>query len=368
MGCENGNSMKSSSSPSDISAPLNLHVLAGYPAVTLIWNDVTEADHYNLYLSTQSGVSPVNWSQLTEGKMIRDVKSPYLHERSYKDVTYYYIVTAIKNGNESAPSVEVSDPNVYIFDDFERPDQQLGGIALTGQPWRASGPGSLTYGLINGGMVTSQNVYPRIDYFHHNFRFGVKFSFVNLSNCSIVLIADASVLEAALRDMVHLQLLPTGWGLIFRADRHVSHVAMIGASVFSYPFNSLTTQDADVIVRVNGSVKTSNVDYVVTGIGDINGGTVVFNHPMIGGEVIEIRTPGPFENIIGGNYNLLTDGTIYTATMTIINDTVTLELPDGTIQNTRDSRIQDLSGNTLLWQLTSTGCRNESVFATPMSN
>lgn len=370
--CNNGNTAQSSSSSAIVAAPTNLQAHAGYPAVTLTWGASASAgaESYNLYLATQAGVSSANWNQLTDGEVIHGANSPYSHTRVYKDVTYYYVVTAVKNGVESAPSSEASDPNTYIFDDFERPDQQLGGTTPTGQSWSAGGPGSLTYGIVSGRMVTVQNVYPRLPYPRHDFRFGSSFSFDSSSSndSSIVLIADGGPQGGELRNMVHFQIRKNGWGLIYRADIRTTYTAAMGDTVFSYPFNSLVTQPADFIVRVNGVVKTLNTDYTVTGIGNAVGGTVIFNQPMSGGEAIEIGTPGPFENILGGSQVLAADGTIYSASMTIIGDTVILELPDGTVQKATDSRIQSITGNSLIWQLTDGGCRNESVYATSVSN
>lgn len=368
--CHRGQTAESQPPIPGIAAPTNLQTHAGFPAVTLTWDAVAGAQQYNLYVATQSGVGPTNWSLLQDGEALLGVTSPYQHKRLYKNATYYYVVTAEMNGHESAPSTETSDPNQYIFDDFERPNQLQGGTAPTGQTWSASGLGYLTYGIVDGRMVSTQNVYPLLPYPYHNFRFGTAFSFDSSSDdgSSIVLIADGGPDGWTLRNMVHFQLRKSGWGLIYRAAQRVAYTAATNDTTFSYPYNSLVTQATDLLVRLNSSTKTLNVDYTVTGVGSPAGGSVIFSAPMSGGEVIEIYAPGPFENILGGSYALAADGTVYNAAMTIVNDTVTLDLPDGTVQQAKDSRIQNITGNTLIWQLTNGGCRNESLYATPVTN
>lgn len=367
-GCGNENNSGTSSTTPVLLAPTNLKAQAGFPSVTLTWDPVAGAQRYNLYVATQSGVGPTNWSVLPDGAVFRGVTSPYQHARIYKNATYYYVVTAEANGQESASSAEASDPNQYIFDDFERPNQVLGGTAPTGQTWQATGSGYLTYGIVDGRMVSTLNVYSYLPYPHHNFRFGTSFSFDSSadSGSSIVLIAEG-VPEGRLENMVHLQIGKAGWGLLYRAATSVTYTAATNATSFFYPYDSLVTQDYQLVVSVNGSIKGLNTDYTVTGVGNPAGGSVIFSTPMSGGEIVEIYEPGPFEPIAGGTLVLATDGTVYQAAMTILNDTVTLNLPDGTVQSFQDSRIQNITGNFLVWQLTNGGVRNESVYATPVA-
>jgi hypothetical protein len=58
-------------------------------------------DSYNLYWDTAPGVT-------TAGNLIADVSSPYVHSGLTGRTAYYYIVTAVENGAESAASIEVS--------------------------------------------------------------------------------------------------------------------------------------------------------------------------------------------------------------------------------------------------------------------
>lgn len=363
------NTDQSSSAMPGISAPTNLQAQPGFPAVTLTWDPVVGAQQYNLYAATKSGVGPTNWSLMPDGEALLGVTSPYLHMRHYKDATYYYVVTAEASGQESAPSAEASDPNQYIFDDFERPDQLLGGTAPTGQTWQATGTGYLTYGIVEGRMVSSLNVYPYLSYPYHNFRFGASFSFDGSSDggSSIVLIAEGEP-EGELEDMVHFQLTKSGWGLLYRAASRITYTATANETVFFYPFDSLVTQAYQLLVGVNGSIKNLNIDYTVTGVGDPAGGSVIFSAPMSEGAIVEIYEPGPFEPISGGPLALAADGTVYKAAMSIVNDTVTIDLPDGTTEHFQDARIPNITGNSLIWQLTNGGVRNESVYATPVTN
>lgn len=367
--CGRSGTAETTSLVTNIAVPANLQANPGFPAVTVTWDPVIGAQRYNLYAASQSGVGPTNWSLMPDGEALLGVTSPYQFMRQYKDVTYYFVVTAEVNGHESASSAEASDPNQYIFDDFERPDQLLGGTAPTGQTWQASGPGYLSYGIVDGRMVSALNVYPRLPYPHHNFRFGASFSFDSSSDggSSIVLIAEGQP-EGELENMVHFQLGKSGWGLLYRVANLITYTAAPNETVFSYSFDSLVTQDYQLLVTVNGSIKGLNTDYTVTGVGDSAGGSIIFSAPMSGGEIVKIYEPGPFEPLSAGPLALAADGTVYKAAMTIVNDTVTLDLPDGTVQHVQDSRIPNITGNSLTWQLTNGGCRTESVYATPVTN
>ena len=353
-----------------LDAPSNLKVQAGMPTLAMTWDVVADVQQYNLYASTLTGISPDNWSVMPDGQVILDVTSPYPYNRIYKDSTYYFVVTAVVDNEESLPSNEAEDTNQYVFDDFERPNQSLGGTTPTAQVWVAGGQGFSTYGISNGKMVTTNNVYPSLPYVQNNFRFGSTFSFTSDVNDvgSIVLIAGADTNGGgdgrSLRNMVHLQLQETGWGLIYRADLHESYVASVGQTIFDFPFKISSAQT--LLVSVNGERVTIS-DYVVSAIGNSSGGVITFNNPMIGGETVDIYEAGEFENISGGVYSLAAE-VLHNSAMTILGDTVTLELPDGTTQQFTDSRMQTLSGDTLLWQLTGPNFRNESVFATPVNN
>jgi len=84
------------------SAPTGVTATAGNAQVTLSWNKVSNAAAYNIYWSTSSGVTPAN------GTKIPNVTTPYTQPGLTNGVTYYYVVTAINNSGESAPSAQVS--------------------------------------------------------------------------------------------------------------------------------------------------------------------------------------------------------------------------------------------------------------------
>ena len=79
-------------------APINLVALPGNTENTLSWDTVTEIDSYNIYWSLTADVSP------TTGTLVNVLSSPHVHTGLDNDVTYYYIVTSVGTGGESAPS------------------------------------------------------------------------------------------------------------------------------------------------------------------------------------------------------------------------------------------------------------------------
>ncbi|UCB46554.1 MAG: hypothetical protein JSV25_03775 [Spirochaetota bacterium] len=84
-------------------APKGLGAQSGDGAVLLGWNDVFTATSYNIYWSTSSGVTPAN------GTLISGVTSTFYSHSVAAGTTYYYVVTAVNETGESAPSSEVSD-------------------------------------------------------------------------------------------------------------------------------------------------------------------------------------------------------------------------------------------------------------------
>jgi hypothetical protein len=70
--------------------------------VTLTWDISSNAKSYNLYWSNKPGVTKHS------GNKIEDVNPPFKFKEIKKDLTYYFVVTAIYDIEESSESNEVS--------------------------------------------------------------------------------------------------------------------------------------------------------------------------------------------------------------------------------------------------------------------
>ncbi len=84
-----------------LAAPTGVAVTGGNAQNTISWNGVSKVTSYNLYWSTSSGVT------VSTGAQITGVSSPYTHTGLINGTAYYYVVTAVKAGEESAASSEV---------------------------------------------------------------------------------------------------------------------------------------------------------------------------------------------------------------------------------------------------------------------
>jgi fibronectin type 3 domain-containing protein len=83
-------------------APTKLVAVGGDGQATLSWVGSAGASSYNIYWSTSTGVTTAS------GTKIAGVASPYVHVGLTNGSTYYYIVTAVGTGGESAASSEAS--------------------------------------------------------------------------------------------------------------------------------------------------------------------------------------------------------------------------------------------------------------------
>ena len=81
-------------------APQNLIASSANNQVTLSWAKVEGATSYRIYWSVDAGFTP------QMGTMIPNVSSPYDHTGLTNGATYYYVVTAVNQYGESAPSSE----------------------------------------------------------------------------------------------------------------------------------------------------------------------------------------------------------------------------------------------------------------------
>ena len=83
-------------------APTGVTATPGSGRALIAWSTVSGATSYNIYWSTAPGVTTAN------GTKISGVASPYTHTGLTNGTTYYYVVTVISAGLESAASSQVS--------------------------------------------------------------------------------------------------------------------------------------------------------------------------------------------------------------------------------------------------------------------
>ena len=84
-------------------APSGVTATAGNAQVALNWSASATATSYNIYYSTITGVTPVN------GTKVSGVAATSYTQNSLTNGTpYFFIVTAMNAGGESAPSIQVS--------------------------------------------------------------------------------------------------------------------------------------------------------------------------------------------------------------------------------------------------------------------
>lgn len=87
--------------PTAPQTPGNVTATAGAGQITLAWAPVSDATSYNLYYSTSSGVTTGNGTKITP------TTNGYLHAGLADGTSYYYVVTAVNSGGESAASAQV---------------------------------------------------------------------------------------------------------------------------------------------------------------------------------------------------------------------------------------------------------------------
>lgn len=119
-------------------APMAISAVAGDTTVTLGWSVVSSATSYNVYRSDAPGGSRT--------KIASGLSSTSYRDTGRKDGTpYYYVVTAVNNVGESAPTSEVTaTPNVVsnpitISGTVLYQDKEYGSNGFTGnQPFKAA--------------------------------------------------------------------------------------------------------------------------------------------------------------------------------------------------------------------------------------
>lgn len=107
--------------------PVNVQATAAVQEIAVSWDPVAEGTSYNVYWSTESGVTKKNGT-----KVAGLTASPYQHP-SLLPGTYHYVVTAVRKGGESAESAEVSaDVNLVAFASSAKGTGDLSTWALAG--------------------------------------------------------------------------------------------------------------------------------------------------------------------------------------------------------------------------------------------
>jgi fibronectin type 3 domain-containing protein len=86
-------------------APASLNATAGNSAVTLAWSPVSGAVSYNIYWAKAPGVVP-GGAGVT--KIAALATTSYLHAGLTNGDSYYYVVTAVSSGGESAASLQAA--------------------------------------------------------------------------------------------------------------------------------------------------------------------------------------------------------------------------------------------------------------------
>lgn len=90
------------------SQPFNLEAQAVDGEIVFTWDAVPEADSYNLYHATDDEFEPENYAAYDNGTLVLDVISPHTLSDLTNDTTYYAIVTAVIDADESTASNQVS--------------------------------------------------------------------------------------------------------------------------------------------------------------------------------------------------------------------------------------------------------------------
>lgn len=124
-------------------APTVLAVTSGNGEVTLSWSEVAGATAYNLYYLTYPGVTASNARQLASavsGEPITGLTNT---------VPYYFVVTALNEVGESAPSGEVSATPMPALPGIPGNVQLVGGFGEATLSWQAV-PYATSYNVYYG--------------------------------------------------------------------------------------------------------------------------------------------------------------------------------------------------------------------------
>ncbi len=92
----------------EVSAPANVTAASGEGQLTVSWDSATDALGYNVYVASETGVSPDNYATLAGGTAQMGVYPPVAISGLTNGTTYYVVVTTLGVTGESAASAEVS--------------------------------------------------------------------------------------------------------------------------------------------------------------------------------------------------------------------------------------------------------------------
>ncbi|MGD9832636.1 MAG: fibronectin type III domain-containing protein [Piscinibacter sp.] len=84
------------------SAPITVSAVSGDTEVTVDWRGNPGSTSFNLYWSTTAGVTPAT------GTKVENATAPFVHTGLTNGTPYYYVITALGTGGESAASEQVS--------------------------------------------------------------------------------------------------------------------------------------------------------------------------------------------------------------------------------------------------------------------
>lgn len=122
--------------------PSGVHATPGSTGNVISWNAVAGAALYNVYWSASSGAG-------LAGTKISSVANSFLHSAVTLGNSYYYVVTAVVNGVESAPSAEISAKPLPLGGNWI--NAAKGSGALRGLAWNGTEFISVdSYGEIKG--------------------------------------------------------------------------------------------------------------------------------------------------------------------------------------------------------------------------
>lgn len=86
--------------------PANVQVLSSDRKLTISWQESRGAESYSLYMAKQAGVSPGTIEDFTDSVVFENVTSPFIISELQNETTYYLVVTATNEIQESKPSEE----------------------------------------------------------------------------------------------------------------------------------------------------------------------------------------------------------------------------------------------------------------------